>query len=168
MTISPESLTQIPTSFASVSVGTSSTPLSSKLSAISSAGFTAIELGFPDLLSFASTFHKKDIKENDYDSLCSAGTEVKKLCEKNDLGIMMLQPFSNFEGWPKGSNERKDAFERAKGWIRIMEAVGTDMLQVGSSDSPDISSDFHVLADDLRELCDLLAEHKFRLAYENW
>lgn len=168
MAISPESLAQIPASFASVSVGTSSTPLPSKLAAISSAGFTAIELGFPDLLSFASTFHKKEIKENDYDSLCSAGTEVKKLCEKNNLGIMMLQPFSNFEGWPKGSNERKDAFERAKGWIRIMEAVGTDMLQVGSSDSPDISSDFHVLADDLRELCDLLAEHKFRLAYENW
>ncbi|KAF7923007.1 hypothetical protein EAE99_007198 [Botrytis elliptica] len=168
MTISPESLTQIPASFASVSVGTSSTPLSSKLSAISSAGFTAIELGFPDLLSFASTFHKREVKENDYDSLCSAGTEVKKLCEKNNLGIMMLQPFSNFEGWPKGSNERKDAFERARGWIRVMEAVGTDMLQVGSSDSPDISSDFHVLADDLRELCDLLAEHKFRLAYENW
>ncbi|KAF7894637.1 uncharacterized protein EAF01_010087 [Botrytis porri] len=168
MTISPESLTQIPASFASVSVGTSSTPLSSKLSAISSAGFTAIELGFPDLLSFASTFHKKEIKENDYDSLCSAGTEVKKLCEKNNLGIMMLQPFSNFEGWPEGSNQRKDAFERAKGWIRIMEAVGTDMLQVGSSDSPDISSDFHVLAHDLRELCDLLAEHRFRLAYENW
>lgn len=168
MIISPESLTQIPASFASVSVGTSSTPFSSKLSAISSAGFTAIELGFPDLLSFASTFHNKDIKESDYDSLCTAGDEVKKLCEKNKLGIMMLQPFSNFEGWPEGSDERKDAFERAKGWIRIMGAVGTDMLQVGSSDSPDISADFNVLAADLRELADMLAEHNYRLAYENW
>ncbi|KAG4028503.1 hypothetical protein MFRU_021g00920 [Monilinia fructicola] len=168
MTISPASLARIPASFATVSVGTTSTPLSSKLSAISSAGFTAIELGFPDLLSFANTFHEKEIKENDYDSLCAAGSEVKKLCEKNKLGVMMLQPFSNFEGWPEGSDERKDAFERAKGWIRIMGAVGTDMLQVGSSDSPDISSDFKVLAADLRELADLLAEHNYRLAYENW
>ena len=42
----------------------------------------------------------------------------------------MLQPFSNFEGWPQGSKERGDAFSRAKGWIQIMQAVGTDMLQV--------------------------------------
>ncbi|KAA8577196.1 hypothetical protein EYC84_007190 [Monilinia fructicola] len=125
MTISPASLARIPASFATVSVGTTSTPLSSKLSAISSAGFTAIELGFPDLLSFANTFHEKEIKENDYDSLCAAGSEVKKLCEKNKLGV-------------------------------------------GSSDSPDISSDFKVLAADLRELADLLAEHNYRLAYENW
>jgi sugar phosphate isomerase/epimerase len=166
--IAKESLSTIPTSFATVSVGTSDTPLPDKLSAISKAGFQAIELGFPDLLSFASTFHKKEIQENDYDSLCSAGQEVKKLCEQNKLQIMMLQPFSNFEGWPEGSDERKDAFERARGWIKIMGAVGTDMLQVGSTDSVGISTDFKVLASDLRELADLLAEHKYRLAYENW
>ncbi|PQE31088.1 3-dehydroshikimate dehydratase protein [Rutstroemia sp. NJR-2017a WRK4] len=166
--IAKESLSTIPTSFATVSVGTSDTPLPDKLSAISKAGFQAIELGFPDLLSFASTFHKKEIQENDYDSLCSAGQEVKKLCEQNKLQIMMLQPFSNFEGWPEGSDERKDAFERARGWIKIMGAVGTDMLQVGSTDSVGISTDFKVLASDLRELADLLAEHNYRLAYENW
>jgi hypothetical protein len=43
---------------------------------------------------------------------------------------MMLQPFANFEGWPKDSPERKDAFERAAGWIEIMKVVGTDILQV--------------------------------------
>ena len=32
-------------------------------------------------------------------------------------------------GWPEGSKEREDAFSRAKGWIEIMKAVGTDMLQ---------------------------------------
>lgn len=190
MPISRSSLNSIPTSFTSVSVGTPSDPLESKLLAISSAKFQAIELGFPDLLSFASSFHKKEIKEDDYDSLCSAGEEVKKLCKKYNLGIMMLQPFSNFEGWPKGSRERDDAFKRAKGWIRIMQAVGTDMLQVrlpfpfpfpppclsnsltptqvGSSDSPTISKDPDILASDLAELADLLAPHSFRLAYENW
>jgi hypothetical protein len=45
----------------------------------------------------------------------------------------MLQPFANFEGWPKESSERKDAFNRAAGWSSIMEAVGTDMLQVSYS-----------------------------------
>ncbi|ESZ96275.1 putative 3-dehydroshikimate dehydratase [Sclerotinia borealis F-4128] len=169
MTISSSSLLQIPASFASVSLGTPSTPLSSKLSAISSSGFTSIELGFPDLLSFTRTYHNNQaIPSTDYDSLCIAGIEVHKLCLQHNLGIMMLQPFSNFEGWPEGSEERKDAFERARGWIRIMGAVGTDMLQVGSSDSEGISSDFNVLAKDLGELADMLAVHGYRLAYENW
>ncbi len=124
------SLDSIPTSFASVSLGTPKDPLPDKLKAISMAGFKAIELGFPDLVSFASTHHKKEIQEDDYENLCSAGVEVKKLCAYHNLGIMMLQPFSNFEGWPEGSKERKEAFDKAKGWIRIMHAVGTDMLQV--------------------------------------
>lgn len=115
MAISRSSLDAIPLSFATVSVGTTDDPLEEKLQHISAAGFQAIELGFPDLLSFASKYHGKEIQENDYKSLCSAGTEVKALCKKYNLGIMMLQPFSNFEGWPEGSKERDDAFTRAKG-----------------------------------------------------
>ena len=49
-----------------------------------------------------------------------------------------------------------------------MEAVGTDMLQVGSTDASNITSDWNVLASDLRELADLLAEKGFRMCYENW
>ncbi|KAG4424805.1 hypothetical protein IFR04_002153, partial [Cadophora malorum] len=172
MSISRSSLNGISLSFATVSVGSSSSPLEPKLSAISKSKFSAIELGFPDLLSFASTFHKKEIAEDDYDSLCSAGEQVKQLCEKYSLGIMMLQPFANFEGWEKGSKEREDACERAKGWIRIMKAVGTDMLQkskqVGSTDSPNINTSKEHLAADLASLADLLVPHNFRLAYENW
>ncbi len=130
MALSRSSLSTTPLSFASVSVGTPDTPLESKLRAISSAGFQAIELGFPDLLSFAKTYLKKDIAEHDYASLCTAGTKVKALCKKHNLQIMMLQPFSNFEGWAAGSREREDAFKRARGWIEIMHTVGTDMLQV--------------------------------------
>ena len=41
-------------------------------------------------------------------------------------------------------------------------------FQVGSTDSPDINTLPNALASDLRELADLLAEHDYRLAYENW
>ncbi|KAI9745730.1 MAG: hypothetical protein M1818_001266 [Claussenomyces sp. TS43310] len=168
MAISRQSLDSIPTSFASVSVGTPDDPLPQKLEAISAAGFRAIELGLPDLVSFASAFHKKDVQQNDYESLCSAGTEVAKICTANKLSIMMLQPFGSFEGWPKGSKERADAFGRARGWIKIMQAVGTDMLQVGSSAESNISSSFEDLASDLRELAGMLSAQNFKLAYENW
>ncbi|CAI6076084.1 unnamed protein product, partial [Clonostachys chloroleuca] len=49
-----------------------------------------------------------------------------------------------------------------------MTALGTDMLQVGSTDSPDITPDVDQLAGDLGELADLLVERGYRLAYENW
>lgn len=104
--------------------------LPSKLRAISNAGFPAIELAFPDLLSFACQYLNKDVDPKDYDGICKAGREVKRLCDELELEVMMLQPFGNFEGWKK-SKEREDAFARARGWIGVMEVVGTDMLQVG-------------------------------------
>lgn len=120
----------IPTCFATVSIGTTQTPLEQKLQAISGAGFQGIELGFPDLLSFASAFHHAEISPQDYDALCVAGKQVKQMCQEANLKIVMLQPFANFEGWDRNSAERDDAFFRVAGWIRIMRAVGTDMLQV--------------------------------------
>lgn len=122
--------TSVPISFASCSIGLPSHTLPQKLSAIASAGFQGIELAFPDLLAFANSHFGKTISEKDYDSLCEAGKEVRKLCEQHKLKIIVLQPFGNFEGWSEGSKERQDAFEKAGGWIKIMEAVGTDMLQV--------------------------------------
>ena len=126
---------EVPICYASCSIGKPSDPLPAKLDAILAAGFDAIELSFPDLHNFAQSFLEKELKEKDYDDLCRAGNEVKELCKARGLKILVLQPFSNFEGWPEGSLERKDAFERAHGWIRIMQAVGTDMLQVRLEDS---------------------------------
>ena len=130
MSLLPSSLSKIPTCYATVSIGTPFTPLPSKLHLIAAAGFQGIELGFPDLLSFASHNLGRDVGPQEFDILCKAGEEVKTLCEETGLKVVMLQPFANFEGWEPQSGEREDAFGRAKGWIRIMEAVGTDMLQV--------------------------------------
>ena len=131
MSIFKDSLSSIPTCYATVSVGTPKHSLEGKLKAIAGAGFQGIELGFHDLLSFASKNLGRDVGPQEFDILCNSGLEVKRICTELGLRIVMLQPFSNFEGWKPQSAERKDAFKRAKGWIRIMEAVGTDMLQVG-------------------------------------
>ena len=137
MAISHSSLSSIPTCYATVSIGTPDTPLDQKLQAIANAGFQGIELGFPDLLSFASKRQNEEVQAQDFDTLCDAGHEVKQMVEKRGLKIVMLQPFSNFEGWEEGSEGREDAFRRAKGWIRIMQAVGTDMLQVNHPFNPE-------------------------------
>jgi sugar phosphate isomerase/epimerase len=84
----------------------------------------------PDILSFAASHLRLGIQPSDYDDLATAARVIKAMCDAQRLKILMLQPFSNFEGWPEGSRERKEAFDRARGWIGIMEACGTDMLQV--------------------------------------
>ncbi len=125
------SRSKIPTCYASCSIGTKPEhDLAAKLQAISSAGFDAIELSMPDLLSFANSHLNKEVSNYDFPELCEAGKKVKELCAENKLKILILQPFSNFEGWPDESAEKEDAWKRALGWMQIMEAVGTDMLQV--------------------------------------
>ncbi|AEO69789.1 8941787e-765d-4d7f-8d4f-9cae91ec5ce4 [Thermothielavioides terrestris] len=154
--------------FASCSIGLPRHTLHQKIEAVREAGFDGIELSFPDLQAYATRHFGREIAEDDYGSLCEAAKAVGTMCEGHGLRVLALQPFSKFEGWPPGSQQRQDAFARAKAWIDIMEAAGTDLLQVGSSDSPDMSRDVDQLAADLASLADMLASRGFRLAYENW
>ncbi|GME24615.1 hypothetical protein GTA08_BOTSDO02793 [Neofusicoccum parvum] len=115
-------------------------------------------------------FLKKEVGLKDWEDLCTAARTIKAQTDAKGLKILMLQPFANFEGWIEGSAERKDAFDRARGWVRIMEACECDILQVGSSDTPEtkIGHDRDRFVSDLRELADILAEKNLRVAYENW
>ncbi|KAI1080554.1 xylose isomerase-like protein [Whalleya microplaca] len=160
---------EVPTCYATCSIGhKESHTLPLKFKAITEAGFDAIELSMPDILTYGKMLNGQEPGRKDYDTLVEIGKAIKAQAQEHNLRILMLQPFANFEGWPKGSKERQDAFDRAKGWMRIMEAVGTDMLQVGSSDAPGISLLFDDLASDLAELADLCAAKGQRIAYENW
>lgn len=159
----------MPTCYASCSIGHNEAhTLPLKLKAIADAGFDAIELSMPDVLSYGKMLNGKEPDPNDYNALVEIGESIKEQACLHNLRILMLQPFANFEGWPVGSKKRTEAFDRAKGWMRVMEAVGTDMLQIGSSDAPDISSSLDDLARDLVQVADLLATKNMRVAYENW
>ncbi|RAK96116.1 sugar phosphate isomerase/epimerase family protein [Aspergillus ibericus CBS 121593] len=161
---------QVSLSYATCSIGSPSSPLPEKLSALSSAGFTAVELAFPDILSYAASLNGHDVAPDNYPELVKVAKNIRQLCDKHNLKVMMLQPFANFEGWPRGSKEREDAFKRANGWSEIMTAVGTDLLQVGSTDTPNdkLTTSHEDIVADLRELADLLGTRNQRIAYENW
>ncbi|KAJ5141187.1 hypothetical protein N7476_009068 [Penicillium atrosanguineum] len=166
-----ESVKSVPLSYATCSIGSNQADtLPKKLEAISNAGFIAIELAFPDIIDYGSQLLGHQIETNNYAELVTVATDIRKLCVAKKLHVMMLQPFANFEGWPRGSQERKDAFARAEGWVEIMVALETDILQVGSTDIPlsELSQDPEDFISDLQILCDLLARHNKRLAYENW
>ncbi|EFY90648.1 hypothetical protein J3458_013389 [Metarhizium acridum] len=161
----------IPISFASCSIPLYyNVRLPRTLEAIRNAGFDGIEISMPDILAYGSDLEGKTVREDDYDTLSDVGGKIRILSDQLGLQILMLQPFSRFEGRSKDthSQQRNKAFTRARGWIRVMESLGTDMLQVGSSDAEDISPSLEEHAQDLQELADMLAEKGFRLAYENW
>ncbi|KAF5017661.1 hypothetical protein F66182_10376 [Fusarium sp. NRRL 66182] len=163
--------TAIPISFASCSIPARiKASLPDKLNAIRKAGFDGIELSMPDILSYGQLLSGSQPNEDDYDSLADIAEQIKSLTDELGLKMTMLQPFANFEGWKKGEHdkERSQAFDKARGWIKVMEAAGITLLQVGSSDSEGISSSFDDLASDLAQLADLLAEKGFSIAYENW
>lgn len=128
----------ISTSFASCSIPPYyDAKLTQKLEAIRNAGFDGIEMSMPDIVAYGSDIEGKEIERDDYDTLSDVARKIRILTDQLGLIILMLQPFSRFEGWNKDTRgqEREEAFTRAKGWIRIMESLGTDMLQVCASQS---------------------------------
>ncbi|GAA5958982.1 hypothetical protein JCM8115_000712 [Rhodotorula mucilaginosa] len=167
--ITRESLATIPLCYATCSLGKPTDSLPARLHAISRAGLSHIEFSFPDLLAHASASRGKDVAEDDFDTLCEvAEKEIKPVLEKEHLKVFILQPFGKFEGWSEGSKEWDAVWKQVEGWIRIMKAIGTTTLQVGSSDAENIDKSQDKLVQDLRKLCDRLKEEGFRVAYENW
>jgi len=133
MSLTASSLKGIPISFASCSIGYKDEhTLPKKIAAIANAGFTGMELSFPDIQAFASLHLKEEVGEWDFEKLASVCKVIKAMTDAKKLEIMLLQPFANFEGWPKGSKERENAFKAAKGWISMMDASGCNTLQVSA------------------------------------
>ena len=53
--------------------------LRKKLDAISIAGFAAIELSFPDILSFGKLHLEHEVSPTNYDELCIVAAEIRRL-----------------------------------------------------------------------------------------
>ncbi|SPO06883.1 related to dehydroshikimate dehydratase [Cephalotrichum gorgonifer] len=161
------SQSDVPLSMASCSFKFSKHTLPQKIEAIAQAGFKGIEMALQDVVSFTSSHQGREVGSTDYDALCDGAAQIAKLCEANGVKITLLHFFGSFEGYPEGSPEREEAFASARGWIRIMEALGTDTIEIGSSIEDNITSSVREQARDLADLADMLAQKGFRLTYEN-
>ncbi|EKM57748.1 uncharacterized protein PHACADRAFT_170959 [Phanerochaete carnosa HHB-10118-sp] len=138
-----------------------------KLRAIYDAGFTQVEVGLPDLETYAHQEFNGDYNKldeggkGDLDKLCEAAKKVRGLCHELGIEVLVVHPFSTYEGYGD-AQKKKQGLGRAQAWFRV--------LRVGSSDDPDSSCDFDVIARDLCELADLAAKQDppIRIAYEMW
>jgi 4-hydroxyphenylpyruvate dioxygenase len=134
----------VKTSIATVSL---SGTLQTKLEAIARAGFDGFEL---------------------FDADLTAATEspeaVRSMAADLGLTIFALQPFRDFEGLLDA--RRSAAFGRAERKFDLMERLGTNLLLVPSSCSPDAVDGIGRAAEDLHELGERAARRGFRIGYE--
>ncbi|MFM5893448.1 MAG: bifunctional sugar phosphate isomerase/epimerase/4-hydroxyphenylpyruvate dioxygenase family protein, partial [Novosphingobium sp.] len=132
------------TSIATVSISGS---LDSKLRAIAAAGFDGAE-----------------IFENDLLSTNLSARDVSRMMADLGLACTMFQPFRDLEGLPEAQRTR--AFDRLERKFDVMAELGTDLLLVCSSCSPQSEGDRGQNLADLHEAGERAARRGLRIGYE--
>ncbi|HEX6142185.1 MAG TPA: TIM barrel protein [Geminicoccaceae bacterium] len=121
--------------------------LGDKLGAAADAGFQGVE-----------------IFENDLTYFDGRPEDVRALAASLGLEIIALQPFRDFEGLPEPLRAR--AFDRARRKFELMNRLGTPLLLVCSSTSPEAADDLDRVAADLHELGDLAQTFGVTVGFE--
>lgn len=121
--------------------------LADKLQAAAEAGYDGVE-----------------IFENDLTYFDGRPEDVRALAASLGLALIALQPFRDFEGLPEPLRSR--AFDRAKRKMELMARLGTPLLLVCSSISPDAIDDMGRIAADLHALGELAASHGVTVGFE--
>jgi 4-hydroxyphenylpyruvate dioxygenase len=121
--------------------------LEDKLAAAAAAGFDGIEVFEPDLI--ASPWSPSELRER---------------CADLGLSIDLYQPFRDFDA---AKPELLAAnLRRAMSKFDIMEQLGTDLILVCSSVSPDALDDDDGIAEQLHTLASRAGERGLRVSYE--
>ncbi|OQO95060.1 4-hydroxyphenylpyruvate dioxygenase [Saccharomonospora piscinae] len=121
--------------------------LEDKLDAAAAAGFDGVEIFESDLVS--SPWSPERIREH---------------CAESGLSVEMYQPFRDFEA--VGPETLARNLRRAERKFDLMQRLGTDLLLVCSSTSPEAAADDDLAAEHLRTLAEHAAERGLRIAYE--
>ncbi|MGL4636934.1 MAG: bifunctional sugar phosphate isomerase/epimerase/4-hydroxyphenylpyruvate dioxygenase family protein [Beijerinckiaceae bacterium] len=121
--------------------------LQEKLEAIAAAGFKAVEIFENDLIAYPGS-----------------PADIRRMCADLGLFIVTCQPFRDFEGMPDARRTR--TFDRAERKFDLLQELGSDLLFVCSSASPEASGGIDRLAADFAELGDRAAKRGMRVGYE--
>lgn len=132
------------TSIATVCISGS---LEQKLHACAEAGFDGVEIFEPDLV--ASDFSPEQIRD---------------LADRLGLTLDLYQPFRDFES--VGPELFAANLRRAELKFQLMNRLGIELMLLCSNVGTATISDVDVMADQLRQLGDLAAKYKVRVAYE--
>lgn len=121
--------------------------LREKLEAIAAARFDGVEIFENDLLQFAGS-----------------PRDVRRICEDLGLGILMFQPFRDFEGVDDAQLARN--LDRAERKFDLMQELGTDLMLVCSNAQATADPDPARSAAQLRALAERAGRRGLRVGYE--
>jgi sugar phosphate isomerase/epimerase len=151
---------QNPLAIASVSLGQHpSHTLPSKIAAAAHNGFSALEIVYNDLATYAASKTPKV-------TLQAAAEEIDALCASHNVAVLSLNPFKNFEGHISPLSER---LESARHWIEVASLLKAQYVQVPSQfDTENSTGDENVVISELRQLADMTAKIApgLKIAYE--
>jgi sugar phosphate isomerase/epimerase len=149
-----------PLAIATVSLGQHPVhTLPSKIAAASHNGFSALEIVYNDLETYATS-------KSPQITIQAAAEEIAALCASHNIAILSLNPFKNFEGHSSPLSER---LHSARHWIEIARILKAQYLQVPSQfDTQNSSGDENVVIPELQQLADITAEiaPDLKIAYE--
>ncbi|ODM17312.1 hypothetical protein SI65_06987 [Aspergillus cristatus] len=107
-------------------------------------GFADLELVYSDLSAYAETNGL---------SMSTAAEDIRELCAKNNVAVISLAPFENFDG---SSMPLEKRLEIARHWIGIATKLGALYLQIPSHYKADESAgDETTRISDLQKLADI-------------
>lgn len=67
-----------------------------------------------------------------WEALYSHATTLKDLARQHGLELLIMQPFNQFDGWPKGHEREEWVKRKAERWLKLCSMLGVDYLQVRS------------------------------------
>lgn len=159
-------------SIATMSLGSTTHPLNTKLEVAALKGFRGIELYWDDLAqySLSRVAQTPSPPELISDTILEAASEIAKLAKSLRLKIVSLQPFRNFDGLIN-RKLRKRRLEEFQVWLAVAHILGTDIIGVPSTlptvNKADYTGDRFAAAADLKFLVKLAKRCGIRIAYEN-
>lgn len=112
----------------------------------------------------SANFDGMEIFENDLMLFNESPKVIKNIFDDNNLEIIALQPFRDFESMP--STKREKTFDRVERKFDLMEELGTDTLLICSNVSNHCIDDFNRTVDDFSEIADRAAKRGFKVGYE--
>ncbi|GAA6027976.1 hypothetical protein JCM8097_001810 [Rhodosporidiobolus ruineniae] len=136
--------------------------LPTKLEAAGQAGYDGVELTYECFSAYNTSLGRTD----SLDDRLETAADVAKLASSFSLEIISLQPFMNFDALQDCS----ERLEVGKEWVQICAKLNARWLQIPSAVYPipldQATTDYEVIAANLRLLADYAFPYEVELAYE--
>jgi len=154
---------------ATISIGKPGThSIESILKAIAGAGLKGVEICYNNLVHHAISRFPTKSDDVEHHQLLEAAKDIKRQCDELHLTIIVLQPFSHYDGL-LDSELHQRMVARFERWLDIAKALGCDTIQIPSNATASgTTGDLDKVVADMVEIADLAAKHDpaVKLAYE--